>query len=358
MIEGIQNIPLTRRNALKSIVTLGVAYGVAGLEVGSAASSADKRMKITRLAYGPIIHPSLDDTVGTNINGPSVIRVPDWVEKPLGRFYLYFAHHQGRFIRMAYSDCVTGPYTVYKPGVLSVDDSPFKHHIASPDVHVDNEARCIWMHYHGMTFRHPNTLPFSQASCYATSTNGLHFESQTTYLAESYIRSFKWRGWTYAFSGGSLRLLSRSPSPDLTFEHGPVLDVSGETFTKFESESRPATEGAVLRMRHAGLLRRGNLLHILYSNVGDCPERIKKTTVDISPDWTGWRGEAFEEVIRPETPAEGVNQRMVPSVEGACHEARHELRDPYPFEDDGQIYLFYSIAGEQGISVALVNGLD
>ncbi|NET62179.1 MAG: hypothetical protein F6K47_40550, partial [Symploca sp. SIO2E6] len=34
---------------------------------------------------------------GSNINGPSLIRVPEWIENPLGRYYLYFAHHQGKY---------------------------------------------------------------------------------------------------------------------------------------------------------------------------------------------------------------------------------------------------------------------
>ena len=39
-----------------------------------------------------------------NINGPTVIRVPPWVKRPLGRYYMYFAHHMGAFIRLAYAD--------------------------------------------------------------------------------------------------------------------------------------------------------------------------------------------------------------------------------------------------------------
>ena len=31
----------------------------------------------------------------TNINGPSLIKVPHWMENPLGKYYLYFAHHKG-----------------------------------------------------------------------------------------------------------------------------------------------------------------------------------------------------------------------------------------------------------------------
>jgi hypothetical protein len=37
----------------------------------------DYGMKITRLAQHPIIRPHMDDRMGDNINGPSLIRVPD-----------------------------------------------------------------------------------------------------------------------------------------------------------------------------------------------------------------------------------------------------------------------------------------
>ena len=46
-----------------------------------------------------LIHPEmpeLDREHGfSNINGPSLVRVPEWVEDPLGKYYLYFAHHRG-----------------------------------------------------------------------------------------------------------------------------------------------------------------------------------------------------------------------------------------------------------------------
>ena len=37
-----------------------------------------------RLLDGPIISPATDATIGENIQGPSLIRVPDWVDDPLG----------------------------------------------------------------------------------------------------------------------------------------------------------------------------------------------------------------------------------------------------------------------------------
>ncbi len=36
--------------------------------------------------------------MGSNIAGPSLVRLPDWVENPLGRYYLYFADHRGTYI--------------------------------------------------------------------------------------------------------------------------------------------------------------------------------------------------------------------------------------------------------------------
>jgi hypothetical protein len=40
-------------------------------------------MKIKRLKDNPIIYPEMDERMGSNINGPSLIRVPEWVDDPL-----------------------------------------------------------------------------------------------------------------------------------------------------------------------------------------------------------------------------------------------------------------------------------
>ena len=61
---------------------------------------------VARLSGEPIIRPHMDDRMGSNINGPSLIRVPGWVEKPLGRYYLYFAGHKGAYIRLACADAL------------------------------------------------------------------------------------------------------------------------------------------------------------------------------------------------------------------------------------------------------------
>jgi hypothetical protein len=53
---------------------------------------AQEKIIAVRLDTNPIIKPDMlkgDD--GKNINGPSLINVPDWVKAPLGKYYLYFA---------------------------------------------------------------------------------------------------------------------------------------------------------------------------------------------------------------------------------------------------------------------------
>jgi hypothetical protein len=82
-------------------------------------------VRIQRLLDSPIITPQLHSSIGENIQGPSLIRVPDWVEAPLGKYYLYFADHKGTYIRLAYADIPEGPWTIYAPGSLQIADSHF-----------------------------------------------------------------------------------------------------------------------------------------------------------------------------------------------------------------------------------------
>ena len=51
-------------------------------------------MRVQRLLDGPIIYADLHPSIGRNIQGPSMIRAPDWIESRLGDYYLYFADHR------------------------------------------------------------------------------------------------------------------------------------------------------------------------------------------------------------------------------------------------------------------------
>ena len=73
-----------------------------------------------RFSENPLITVSSSSSIGDNLNGPLIIRVPAWIKKPRGHYYMYFAHHKGQYIRLAYADSLHGPWKVYAPGVAAL----------------------------------------------------------------------------------------------------------------------------------------------------------------------------------------------------------------------------------------------
>ncbi len=307
----------------------------------------------SRSPHNPIITPNSDESILGNINGPSLIRVPDWVTDPLGNYYLYFAHHQGKFIRMAYADSLLGPYTVHTPGVLQIENTDFERHIASPDVHVDDDAKTIRMFYHGAGFTGIKHANLNQNTCYAGSGDGLSFTCERVCLGPSYMRVWKWQEVWYGFGGGGGRNVWRTDDFRKSFAPGKVLEIDNEGYTppSMIQESKADPDTLTYRMRHVAVDLDGDNLHIYFSNVGDHPERIKRTTVNLTEDWTAWHGTTSVEVLKTETDYEGVNEPDKPSSGGGSHEPVHQVRDPFLFREGGHKYLVYSIAGEKGLGI-------
>ena len=299
-------------------------------------------MRAIRFPANPIIAPALDASIGANINGPSLLRTPDWLPNPLGRYYLYFAHHQGKFIRLAYADALEGPWRVYAPGTLRLEQTPCRHHIASPDVHIDEENRRILMYYHGPTREQPTADAWArrfphlsgQRSLLAMSEDGLNFISDSEILGPSYFRV--WRdpraadAWVYALAMPGIFLRSRDGRTE--FRVGPVL---------FDRDQR-----------HTALLARDDILHVFYSRAGDCPERILCATIDLRLDWEEWKASEPFSILRPETEWEGGRLRLEPSQRGAIHGPARQLRDPCVYQEGDRVYLLYAAAGESGIAMA------
>jgi hypothetical protein len=100
-------------------------------------------IRIHRLLDRPIIAANLHPTIGVNIQGPSMIWVPDWSRNRLGDYYLYFADHKGSYIRLAYADHPAGPWTIHAPGSLHLAQSRFltEPPAASPQQVAQFEAR-------------------------------------------------------------------------------------------------------------------------------------------------------------------------------------------------------------------------
>ncbi len=90
-----------------------------------------------------------DNEDGANINGPSLMGAPEWLPNKLGKYYLYFGHHSGRYIRLSYSNHLAGPWKIHSGGVLPLEACPTSYgHMASPDIHLGHASRQIRMYYH------------------------------------------------------------------------------------------------------------------------------------------------------------------------------------------------------------------
>jgi hypothetical protein len=283
-------------------------------------------MPVKRLGNGPIITPFMDRRIGRNINGPSLIRVPDWFPDPLGRYYLYFADHRGAYIRLAYADDLQGPWRTHEPGTLKLEESFFIEHVASPDVHVDHEAQEIHMYFHGLI--KPEKV---QGTRLATSYDGIHFIVRPALLGLPYFRVFQWKDVTYAWVMGGR--FWRSEDGIQPFEKGPECGFPPNT-------------------RHAGLWLDGEKLSVFFTVIGDIPERIYRSDVDLAGDWTEWRASEPVEVLRPEMEWEGANKPLEASRRGPVEEVANQLRDPEIFVEDAKTYLLYAVGGENGIAIA------
>ena len=343
-----------------------------------------------RLADSPIITvaksprlTALAEAQGyININGPTMIRVPDWVEQPLGKYYLYFSHHKGDFIRMAYADLLEGPWTVYEPGVLSLQQSGFPvnqvpslsvlagfaelwhnfsifivrdtmlaiyqaldsdqerrkdrgltlsqtktPHIASPDIVVDNRNQRILMFFHGQR----DSL--SQITGIASSEDGVNFTATDKTVGAVYTRYFNYGDQHYLLS-----------SPGILFRSDNILG-------PYTPRDKSLFE---VNLRHAAVMLEGDYLTVAWSKVGEAPERILLSQVDLSaPNWNRWRATEAVELLAPELPWEGASLAPMPSLRGELISVANELRDPYLFVDShNKKYLLYVGAGEQAIGIA------
>lgn len=298
-----------------------------------------RRITIRRLDGNPIIHQGLSSTLGDSINGPSLIRVPEWVSNPLGRYYLYFGNHIGKFIRLAYADEVSGPWRIYEPGVLHLKDTECAGHIASPDVHVDHENRCLRMHFHGPV-RNPARLGWNpteatqifhrQLTFGALSDDGLSFTAQSEIQGGSYLRAFRYNDWWYGWVMPGHVYRSRDGMTG--FEFGPsLLDEN---------------------VRHAAVWLQGDRLRLFYTRAEDAPEHIVTATVDLRPDWLEWTVADEHPVLMPDEPYEGGDLPIEPSRRGAIMHPVRQLRDPAVFLEQDKAFLIYAAAGEHCLAVA------
>ena len=333
------------------------------LITGFAKEGKELEVKVVKWEDGLIIPPGITKEVGDNVQGPSLIKVPDWLDNPLGNYYLYFADHKGDHIRLAYSDHLKGPWRIHTGGSLKLEQSKLLSripdepenfdaskftvsgykphpdqahaiptriddmtipHIASPDVHVDEARQEIIMYYHGLE-------KFGlQQTRVATSTDGILFSSRDKIVGWPYFRAFSYKGKDYAMS-----------MPGIFYERKGDIE-------EFEIIHRLFDD----KMRHAALLVHFDTLLIFYSNVGDNPESILLSTINLKKNPDEWNATEPVEVLRPEKEWEGGNLPLQPSSRSAINIPVNQVRDPAVFEENGKFYLLYSVRGENGIAIA------
>ncbi len=266
-----------------------------------------------------------------NINGASMIKVPSWLNNPLGKYYLYFASHTGKYIRLAYSDNMKGPFKIHKEGTLRLNQTNCKSHIASPDVHVDGSK--ILMYYHG-------DLENGQKSFLSTSTDGINFETDNKVLGEFYFRVFKYRDKIYS--------VAKNKNED------SVIYQSDSYYGDFKE-----IFNILPNSRHTAVYIKNDYLFIFYTIVGDAPESIYYCKLKISDNTDDWEVVSNHKLTPPQYRFEGAGSQLIPSNFGSAtlrygNVPLNELRDPCIFEDD-DLYMLYSFSGEAGIALGKLN---
>ena len=70
--------------------------------------------------------------------------------------------------------------------------------------------------------------------------------------------------------------------------------------------------------------------------------------------WLDWKYRDIVEVLRPELAYEGANVASAESTSGPSMQAENALRDPDILRLGEELFMFYAVAGEQGIAVCKI----
>ncbi len=335
-------------------------FFLAALLTGPGLFAADV-IRAERVVDRPIIAPDmLPGDEGESINGPSLIRVPDWVPNRLGRYYLYFAHHDGKYIRFAHADELTGPWTIMPDGLLPVaEQQVLRGHIASPEAVIDEETKQVYLFTHGSPQGEG-----AQVSTVAVSTDGRTFRDLGRVVGPAYLRVFRHEGAWYALNGsGMLRRAAQIGEP---FE--PVAKIIGQDILDaldpwlrgepgaVPPEQRPKSGDGRYAIRHVGTDVHDGRLYVYFSCLKHRPERIIATVVEMQGSPETWKARGVFEVLQPDRPWEGADLPLAYSRGGSTikygYNRVRELRDPGVYREGDDAWLLYSTAGEYGLGLA------
>ena len=269
-------------------------------------------------------------------------------------------------------------------------------HVASPDVLIDDVNQRIVLGFHAP----PQVGPNNQRSFVATSKYGLNFNPapengdaadgfvgeagqgvRDVILGESYFRTFEVGGEAFAYSNngnlwqapvandaGERNTLANADSEGGWFNPSAGHNLLDDWWTETSEAANPLQQFYVNELgegandpRHFAVYTRDHIdpadtnIYTFYSAKFDTPESILLTVIDTADGSTNpddWTALGQELILEPELAWEGGDLPLTTSQSGEGTGVR-ELRDPYVFEDaDGELYLFYSGAGEEAIGAA------
>jgi hypothetical protein len=134
---------------------------------------------------------------------------------------------------------------------------------------------------------------------------------------------------------------------------GGAFGRSTDGFEPFDMGSRLLRwDQDLVRCRHTAVQIRGDELWVLFSRIGDEPERILFSRIRLTDNWREWAASRTVDLLAPQTDYEGADLPSEVSVSGAASGRVRQLRDPAIYTEDSRTYLLYSVAGESGIAIA------
>ena len=105
-------------------------------------------------------------------------------------------------------------------------------------------------------------------------------------------------------------------------------------------------------MRHSSVLVLGDTLYIFFTKVGDIPEKILLSKINLNQKSYKWDPSEPIEITRPEFDWEGANLPLQKSARSSINMPVNQLRDPFIFKEKENVYMFYAVKGESGIAIS------
>ena len=273
-----------------------------------------------------------------NINGPTVVeyRVPIFSNS---KFYLmYFGHHKGKYIRVAWSFSPTGPFKrvpLARPLLIWNVFGERKGHVASPEVQKFGSKTYLFSHSPSRYFE-----PGKQITYMSRLWLGIFCSRAKPIALPPYARFFSFNGSVHAITNGA----------DVIKFDPDSLEVSSISVDK-SPLLVPDLMDSVKRVRHAQIVESMGLALCFFTRVGDAPERILVSKLE-SKSSDGAKFSVPIELLRPTEDYEGTGQKIEPSKNGISRQSENALRDPFVAKFGNQHFLYYSTEGEKGIACA------